>query len=90
MGKKMPAVCEVTDYQPTKMFGFKSDSANMISFIGQFQFEPSGTGTILTVDAAFRLKGFWRIVEPLIGIEVRKGIGGELNNVKSILEKNKA
>jgi uncharacterized membrane protein len=88
MGKKMPTLCEVTDYQPTKIFGFKSDSANMISYIGQFQFEPNGTGTKLTVDAAFSLKGFWRIMEPLFGMEVRKGIGDELKNVKSILEKN--
>jgi uncharacterized membrane protein len=89
-GKKMPTVCEITDYQPTKRFGFRSDSANMISYNGHFQFEPVGRGTKLTVNAVFSLKGFWKIMEPFFGFEVRKGIGHELKTIKTILENSKS
>lgn len=89
IGKKMPTVCEVTDYQPTKRFGFRSDSSRMISYSGNFHFEPIGRDTKLTISAVFELKGFWRIIEPIFAFEVRKGIDHELKILKSILENSK-
>lgn len=90
LGKKMSTVCEVTDYQPTKRFGFRSDSANIISYNGNFQFEPIGRDTRLTISAVFGLNGFWKIMEPIFGFEVRKGIGHELKILKSILENSRS
>jgi uncharacterized membrane protein len=86
LGRRVSTVCEVTDYQPTKRFGFRSISGTSIAYDGQMQFEPNGRGTHLTLSATFRLKGFWKLAEPLFRFDVRKAISEELKALKSLLE----
>ncbi|MBI4429447.1 MAG: SRPBCC family protein [Ignavibacteriales bacterium] len=87
LGKQVQTVCEVVEYLPTKKFGFRSNSATPLQYGGFFSLEPNGRGTRLTIDVEIWLRGFWKLVEPLFGFEVRNGIQKELKTLKSILEK---
>jgi uncharacterized membrane protein len=86
LGKQVPTVCEVTDYQPTRRFGFKSISKTPVSYEGNILLEPNGRGTRVTLKADIGLRGIWKVAEPLFGFEVRKGINEELKTLKSVLE----
>ena len=53
---------------------------------GQFTFAPAGAGSTLTLDGNFRLKGFWKLMTPIAGREIRRESGRELVTLKAILE----
>lgn len=85
-GRTFQNVCEVTEYQPTRRFAFKSTSETPFRYVGAFSFEANGRGTKLTLSVESALKGLWRIFEPIARMEMKNGIEGELKTLKSILE----
>ncbi len=86
LGKKVPTLCEVTEFQPTRRITFRSTSSSIVSYVGAFSLEPDGRATKLSVEAQFTLNGFWKLIDPLFRMEVRKGIHEELDKLKSLLE----
>jgi uncharacterized membrane protein len=88
LGRKVNAVCEVTEYEHLKELGFKSTSSPTIEYGGHFVFNSAqdGAGTQITFTGTASLKGLWRLVEPLFAGELRKGITDELMKLKNILE----
>lgn len=86
LGKKVQTVCEVTDYHPTRRFGFRSISSPKIAYGGTIDLEPSGRGTRVAIHAHVELKGWMRIVEPLFKAELKNGVQKELKTLKALLE----
>lgn len=86
LGKKVQTVCEVTNYQPTRQFGFRSISSPKIAYGGTVDLEPNGRGTRVTIHAHVELKGWMRIVEPLFKAELKNGVKKELKTLKALLE----
>ncbi|GEM_PF-813117 len=86
LGKKVETVCEVTEYQPTRRFGFRSISSSRIAYGGTIDLEPNGRGTRVTIHADVALKGWMRVVEPLFKTELKQGVKKELRALKALLE----
>lgn len=84
--RRVTATCEVTEFAADQMMAFKADSS-AISYTGQIVAELSGTGSRLTISGTATLKGMWRLMQPLMKGEFKKGIAKELAAVKEILEK---
>jgi hypothetical protein len=46
-----------------------------------------GMGTRLSQRGTLRFTGLWRLVEPIVGAEIRPGEVAELEKLKAILER---
>lgn len=86
IGRPVETICEITEFDLGKQVGFRSDSSAAIQYEGRYSFEPIQGGTRLTFSGWTRLGGFWRLVEPLFGGEVKKELQGEMKRIKSLLE----
>lgn len=82
---RLVAECAVTDYQQDRQFGFSADS-KPVAYQGRFEVEPSSDGTRLVLEGTFRLKGAWRLLQPLLASDLRKGARGEMETIKRQLE----
>lgn len=83
---RQTATCEVTEFAPGTLMGFKA-SAPAIDYLGRFVFEGAGTGTRLTIAGRAQLKGWRKLMQPLIRGEFKKGVRKDLVALKAILEK---
>lgn len=52
--------------------------------------EPNGPSTRLTTSGSFRLRGWWRVLQPFVAREVSRGEAEELVRLKAILEASPA
>lgn len=52
--------------------------------------EASSRGSRLATSGEYRLLGWWRLLEPIVAREVRRGEASELARLKAILEANPA
>jgi hypothetical protein len=78
---KVPTRCVVTEYDPRGVLAFRAQS-RPIDYEGRFSVEPAETGCTVTASGTARLKGLWRLMEPILAGEVRKGIRHELTAIK--------
>lgn len=86
LGRKVATVCEVTDYQPTRRFGFRSVSSQSIRYAGTMDLQPNGRGTRVTLNVEISLNGWLRLVEPMFKLEVKKGVRNEVEALKKLME----
>ncbi|GJQ21519.1 MAG: hypothetical protein HBSIN02_18740 [Bacteroidia bacterium] len=86
LGRKVATVCEVTDYQPTRRFGFRSISSRNINYAGTMDLQPNGRGTRVTLNVEITLNGWLRLVEPVFKMEVKEGVKKELAALKNVVE----
>jgi uncharacterized membrane protein len=86
LGRKVDALCEITEYDyPTKM-AFKATSAAGMDYDGVYIAEPSGADTRLRFTGTVTLKGFLRLLEPLYTGEVKRGLVEEHKRLKAAVE----
>ena len=85
MGMKFDANCEVTAFEPPRRLTMVADG-KLVHYEGTFTFEPAPVGTRLSVNAQVALKGFWRLLAPLMGGEIRKESQAELEDIRKALE----
>ncbi len=52
--------------------------------------DPRPDGSRLTSSGEYRLRGWWRILQPIVAREVRRGEAAELEKLKAILEASPA
>ena len=79
------AQCEITDLLPDRMMAFSASSPSL-DYQGKVTIEPVPEGARLTITAEARPKGLWRLLQPLMGGEMRRGIRNELAQIKSVVE----
>lgn len=85
MGMKFDATCEVTVFEPPQRLTMVADG-KLVHYEGGFTFEPAAVGTRLSVNGQVALKGFWRLLAPLMGGEIRKESQAELEDIRKVLE----
>lgn len=79
------ATCEVTEFAPGALMGFKAMSPRM-DYMGRMTVEGVTGGTKLTMEGSAQMKGWWRLMQPLMRSEAKSGIRKELEAVKAALE----
>jgi uncharacterized protein YndB with AHSA1/START domain len=77
--------CVVTELEPDKTFAFEAMS-RPLDYAGSFRLSDVEGSTRLTMHAVAHLKGFWRLLEPLLGSDLRKEARSELEALQRILQ----
>ncbi len=84
----MHVVCTVTDLKANERYAFSAESSGPVNYEGTFDLQPVAGGTRLTLHGSARLKGLWRLLEPLFGSDLRKEAREELAAIKEALEQS--
>ena len=85
-GRQLPSVCTVTDFHANDRFAFSMQSAGPIDCDAHFDLQPLLSGTRLTLSGVARLKGFWRLLQPLAAMELKRETEKEIQEIKRLLE----
>jgi uncharacterized protein YndB with AHSA1/START domain len=83
---RLVIVGSVTDIKPNERFAFQARSSGPLDCEVHFDLQPVAGGTRVTVSGTARLKGFWRLLQPLLAGELRKQTRTELATMKLLLE----
>ena len=76
---------ELTELDPDHRVVFRVTHPTL-DWVAVSTLVPAGTGTRLTYAGDLRLRGWRRLLEPLVGREVRRGEAGEALRLKALLE----
>jgi hypothetical protein len=79
--RRVTARCVVTEYEPERLIGFRAESS-AVHYDGRFLVEPFGDGCRVAIEATAQLQGLWRLLQPLLAADARKGIRQELEAIK--------
>ena len=83
---KLHTVCTVTDIKANQRFAFDARSSGPLDYEGSFDLQPVAGGTRLTLSGTARLKGLWRLLQPVLAGDLRKETRTELATIKLLLE----
>jgi len=83
-GRKTEVFSEIADLEPNKRFVISSKTGP--GWLGTWLFEPDGTGTKLHWTGQLSMKGFARLLEPLIGKQMRSQIDQQFSALPGLIE----
>jgi hypothetical protein len=83
-GRKSEVLSEVAELEPNRRFVIRSKTGP--EWLGIWLFEPDGNSTHLRWTGQLRMKGFGRLLEPLIGHQMRAQIDRQFAQLPSIVE----
>ena len=76
---------EYRAFEPGRRLAFGTFSGP-IRWEGEYRLEPDGEGTKLSQRGSMVFTGLWRLVEPLVGSEIKNGEIKELEKLKAAAE----
>ena len=85
MGMEFAANCEVTVFDAPRSLTMVADG-KLVHYEGGFTLSPATSGTRLSLAGTVALKGFWRLLGPIMGREIRKESQAELEDIKKAIE----
>ena len=78
---------EMTVVDPAEGMAFTTVSQGGIQWDGEYRLAlAENIGTRLSQHGTIRFSGLWRLVEPIVGAEIRRGEIAELEKLKAVLE----
>ena len=84
---RMTLVLEFIALEQDRRVAFTTVSKGTIAWDGEYRLEPwLSDGTRLSQAGQLRFRGLGRLIEPIVGAEIRNGEIKELERLKSILE----
>ena|SRR3972149_4093900 len=83
-GRKTEVFSEIIEFETNKVFVIRSKTGP--DWLGTWAFEPEGTGTRLRWTGQLTMKGFARLLEPLIGSQMRPQIDQMFSALPKLLE----
>jgi hypothetical protein len=60
---------------------FRANS-KVVKYHGRFLVEPAGEGSRVTIEGTAELQGLWRLLQPLLAADIRKGVKHELDAIR--------
>ena len=78
---------EITRLDTNERIAFTTVSRGGIHWEGEYRIDQVGeTSTRLSQQGTLRFSGLWRLVEPIVGVEMRRNEVAELERLKAVLE----
>lgn len=78
---------EITSLEPDVRLAFTTVSDGGIQWEGAYDLSPAdGGGTRVLQQGMLRFRGLWRVLEPMMGAEIKRGEIAELERLKEIVE----
>ena len=75
----------ITHFDPGTKIAFSYDSS-VFTWRGEYDFQPSATGTLVSAQGKVHLTGSLKMMEPMFAPKIRKLIHDTAPNLKKILE----
>jgi hypothetical protein len=82
---RVDAICTVTEYAPAQEMTFTATSRPM-DYEATMTFAREAGNTRLTIHGLARMKGMWRVFEPMVGMDAKQSVKKELAALKKALE----
>jgi hypothetical protein len=79
------AACEVTDFRSGSLMGFRATSPR-VDYMSRLSVEDDGDGSRVVITGSAQMKGWWRLMEPLMRSEFKTGLRKELAALKAVME----
>jgi hypothetical protein len=80
---------EITALDATERMAWTTVSKGGIQWEGTYRLaEAPGVGTRVSQEGTLSFGGLWRLAEPLVGAEIKRGEIKELEKLKAILERS--
>jgi hypothetical protein len=79
--RRVTAQCVVTEYEPERRMAFRANS-KVVNYHAGFLVEPAGEGSRVTIEGTAELQGLWRLMQPLLAADIRKGVKHELDAIR--------
>ena len=76
---------EIAELETNRRMAWTSFSGP-IRWAGEYNLEPFGTGTVVSQRGTLTFSGLWRLLEPIVGAEIRTGEEKELEKLKALVE----
>ena len=76
----------VTEHETPNKIVFETGERSPFSATGSYSFEPIEGGTRVTFDGTLRMRGWLKLIEPLVSTSFRKQSAAELRKLKEVLE----
>ncbi len=76
---------QISTWQPPRRFALTSTQGGVTATY-VYEVADQGNATKVQLDAACEARGLWKVIHPLIVHLMRKADGGQLENVKAVLE----
>ncbi|MGH2973469.1 MAG: SRPBCC family protein [Solirubrobacterales bacterium] len=84
---KATLTVEIAALETDRRFAWITVSKGGIQWDGAYRLEPAGpSGSKLSQAGTLRFTGVWRLLESMIGSEIRKGEAAELVKLKTVVE----
>jgi uncharacterized protein YndB with AHSA1/START domain len=83
-GKELESLVEVSEFEPDRVFALRVIEGTPIH--ARMVFDPSAGGTRVAFTAHGRLAGAQRLIEPLIGMALRRQFAASLDRLRARLE----
>jgi hypothetical protein len=81
---------ELSTVESGRVLAFKSFSGP-IRWEGEYRLASTdGAATVVSQDGRLAFSGAWRLIEPLVGAEIRRGEIKELEKLKAVVEQHEA
>jgi uncharacterized protein YndB with AHSA1/START domain len=80
MGPPIEVVCTITEYEYPRVVAFRSDTSSKIQYEARIHLEPVGNSTRLTFKGTNQFGGVWKLLEPILGGEMKKELEEALKN----------
>jgi uncharacterized protein YndB with AHSA1/START domain len=77
---------ELTAVEPGQRMAFMTYKPGPILWDGEYRLEAVAGGTRLSQAGKLRFRGLWRLLEPIVGSEIRRNEIAELERLKKVLE----
>ena len=88
--RKSPSIAEsrfiVSDYEPDKKLGINGDWVGFLKPVASFHFEPVPEGTRVTCIGKPQLRGFFRLLQPMMQRMGQRLNAEYLGNLKRLVE----
>ena len=83
-GRKTEVLSEIAELVPNQRFIIRSKTGP--GWLGAWELEPEGAGTRLRWTGQMTMKGFGRLLEPLIGKQMRSQIERQFSQLPHLIE----
>jgi uncharacterized protein YndB with AHSA1/START domain len=86
LGRSIEYVNEIVEYAPPRRLVMRSVKAPFPMTV-TYEFEPAGEGTRMRITTGGDAGGFYRLAQPLLDRQVRRGVASDLVSLKRLLER---
>jgi hypothetical protein len=86
LGRSIEYVNEIVEYAPPRRLVTRSVKAPFPMTV-MYEFEPAGAGTRMRITTDGDAGGFYRLAQPLLDRQVRRGVAADLAGLKRLLER---